>query len=402
MTKVEAKKERIIAIDALRGFALLGILLMNIQSFANIDAGYFNPSVVGNTEGLNKIIWIIIHTLADQKFMTIFSILFGAGIVLFSDNLEKKGINPTAIFYRRTTWLIVFGLIHAYILWHGDILVSYGLSAFVVYWARKWSIKKLLISGFIMLSFMSFSLLVIGLNIDFMTTIELQKLKLDWQPSQEIIDKEIGDFRGGWLKQMLHRSNSSFELQSGIIIVFWRIGGLMVLGMALFKMGILTASRSNKFYIAMAIIGFGLGFAMVLNGVYIAFLNNWDMKHTEFINHGWNYWGSVLVAFAYIALIMLLSKNNAFQKITKILAAVGKTAFSNYILQSLIGTFIFYGSGLGYFAKIDITGQMIIVLFIWVFQVVISNIWLQYFNYGPLEWVWRGLTYAKFQPLRKS
>ncbi len=402
MNKASSKKQRIIAIDALRGFAMLGILLMNIQSFANIDAGYFNPTVVGNTEGINKIIWIIVHTVADQKFMTIFSILFGAGIVLFSENLEKKAADPTPVFYKRTLWLVIFGLIHAYIFWHGDILVSYGLSAFLVYWLRKWSIKNLLITSVIMLSFMSFSLFAIGLSIDYMPANEVQKMELDWRPSPKTIAKEINDFRGGWLKQMPHRSSSSFELQSGIIIVFWRIGGLMVLGMALFKMGVLTAKRSNKFYVIMAIIGLGLGFAMVLNGVYLAFLNNWDMQYTEFLNHGWNYWGSVLLALGYIALIMLLSKNKNWDKITNTLANVGKTAFSNYILQTIIGTFIFYGSGLGYFAKINIVGQMIIVLFIWAFQLIISRLWLKYFNYGLLEWIWRGLTYGKFQTLRKN
>lgn len=401
MTKA-SRKERIIAIDALRGFALLGILLMNIQSFANVDAGYFNPTVVGNTEGLNKIIWIIVHTIADQKFMTIFSILFGAGIVLFSENLERKGINPTPVFYKRTAWLVVFGLIHAYILWQGDILVSYGLSAFIVYWLRKWSVKNLLIASLIMLSFMSFSLFAIGLSIDSMTASEVQSMELDWQPSQATIDKEISDFRGGWLKQMPHRSSSSFELQMGIIIIFWRVGGLMILGMALFKMGILTAKRSNGFYLTMVTIGLGLGFAMVLNGVYIAFLNNWDMQYTEFLNHGWNYWGSVLVALGYIGLIMLLIKNQNLTVITKTLAMVGKTAFSNYILQTLIGTFIFYGSGLGYFAKIDIVGQMIIVLFVWFFQLIVSHLWLKYFNYGLLEWIWRGLTYGKFPTLRTN
>ena len=130
-------KERIIALDFLRGFALLGILLMNIQSFAMPFAAYFNPTAYGDLTGVNRWVWIGSHIVADNKFMTIFSILYGAGIVLITQKLEKKGHGSAGLHYRRTFWLLVIGMAHAYLLWYGDILVTYALAALLVYFFRK-------------------------------------------------------------------------------------------------------------------------------------------------------------------------------------------------------------------------------------------------------------------------
>jgi uncharacterized protein len=139
--------QRIVALDALRGFAILGILIMNIQSFAMIEAAYFNPTAYGDLTGLNKWVWILSHMLADQKFMTIFSMLFGAGIILFTTRAEAKGRSALKLHYRRTFWLLVIGLLHAYLLWTGDILVPYALCALVVVLFRKWSPTMLAIVG---------------------------------------------------------------------------------------------------------------------------------------------------------------------------------------------------------------------------------------------------------------
>ena len=140
-------KERIIALDFLRGFALLGILLMNIQSFAMPFSAYFNPTAFGDLTGINLGVWTFSHIFADSKFMTIFSILYGAGIVLITQKAVEKGNRPGRVHYSRTFWLLIIGLFHAYVFWYGDILVLYAVTAFVAFLFRNLSSRWLLILG---------------------------------------------------------------------------------------------------------------------------------------------------------------------------------------------------------------------------------------------------------------
>src|SRR5262249_19871775 len=138
-----AETERIASIDVLRGFALLGILVMNIQSFAMVGAVYDNPTAYGNLNGANFVVWLLSHLLAEQKFISIFSMLFGAGIVLMWRRAESSGAGPARLHYRLMGWLIVFGLLHAYLLWYGDILYTYGICGLFVYLFRRKSPRTL-------------------------------------------------------------------------------------------------------------------------------------------------------------------------------------------------------------------------------------------------------------------
>src|SRR5438046_2779024 len=138
-----AETERIVPMDVLRGFALLGILVMNIQSFAMVGAVYDNPTAYGDLKGANFLVWLLSHLLADQKFISIFSMLFGAGILLLWQRAEASGGRPARLHYRRMSWLILFGLLHAYLLWYGDILVIYGMCGLFVYLFRRKSPRTL-------------------------------------------------------------------------------------------------------------------------------------------------------------------------------------------------------------------------------------------------------------------
>src|SRR3984957_8816604 len=146
------EKERIVSIDVLRGFALLGILPMNIQYFSMIGAAYWNPTAYGNLTGANYWVWLLSHTLADEKFMTIFSMLFGAGIVLMTSRIEATGKSSGVLHCRRMGWLVLFGLAHAYLLWSGDILVTYGICGLPVYLFRKLRPRTLLVLGLLAVS----------------------------------------------------------------------------------------------------------------------------------------------------------------------------------------------------------------------------------------------------------
>ena len=152
------ESKRIPSLDVMRGFALLGILIMNIQSFSMIYAAYFNPTAYGDLSGVHRWIWILSHLLADQKFMAIFSMLFGAGIILMAGRAEASGRSAKALHFRRMLLLIAFGAMHAYLLWHGDVLVIYGMSGLVVYLFRRRSPRTLLILGIVLLA--SFLLLI--------------------------------------------------------------------------------------------------------------------------------------------------------------------------------------------------------------------------------------------------
>lgn len=399
-----APSERILSIDVLRGFAVLGILIMNIQSFSMIKAAYINPEAYGDLMGINKWIWIVSHFLADEKFMSIFSILFGAGIIMLWQRSVGKGLKAGPIHYRRNFWLLVFGLLHAYLIWYGDILVSYSLCAFLVYVFRKQKPKTLII---ISISFFIIPVLIqlfAGYTLPLWPKADYNDNLQSWLPAADIIQKEIRAMQGSWNMVMEQRFGDAFFMQTFLFFYqsFWRVVSMMLLGMALYKWGILSASRSRKFYSRMFFIGLIVGYAIVAYGIYSNFEAQWTVEYSMFFGTQFNYFGSVGVAMGYIGLIMLISKSDFFKGFKRVLSAVGKMAFTNYILMSVICTLIFYGYGLGYYGEIDRVHQSLIVAGIWLIILSISPIWLKYYKYGPIEWLWRGLTYLRFGSNRKG
>jgi uncharacterized protein len=394
--------ERIVSLDVLRGFAVLGILLINIQSFAMIEAAYLNPLAYGNFEGINKWVWIIGYLFGDMKFMAMFSMLFGAGVILFTERLEKKGIKPLRIHYWRTMWLFLFGLLHAYLLWYADILVIYSLCAVWIVLFRKKKPGTLLVAGLLFLSVASLLYILTGLSMPWWTDADKQALMQGWFPSAEWIQKEIATYRGGWIEQMGMRVDSALRMQIFVFffLFVWRAGGLMLIGMAFFKWGILSLQKSKKFYLKMLTFCLIPGLFVVAWGIKNNLEAGFSMEYSFFLGFQYNYWGSLLVSFGYIALIMFLLKSHFLKALTKSLQAVGRMAFSNYILQTVICTTLFYGHGFGLFGKLERIELLLVVICIWVFQMVISPLWLKHFKYGPLEWLWRSLTYRHFQSFK--
>jgi uncharacterized protein len=400
-----ASSERIQSLDLLRGFAVLGILLMNIQDFSMISAAYFNPTAYGDLNGVNWYVWLFKHLFADMKFMTLFTILFGAGIILFSDRVASKNRRLGGFHYRRTLWLIVFGLAHAYLIWRGDILFGYGVCALFVFLFRKRTPKTLFIVGMTILLIGTAIYLFFGWSVPYWPAEQLATMENNlWQPNAEKVAAEIAAYKGGFIQQMTMRIPNALAIQTSAFFSFlmWRISGLMFIGMALYKWGVLSAQRSNAFYSRLLIIGFGAGLATIAFGVHENMVNNWQLAYSFFYGVLYNYWGSLFVAGAYIGAIMLLAKKVGHSPMLKPLDATGRMAFTNYIMQSLIATFIFYGHGFGYFGAVERWGQLLIVIGIWLFQIVFSVIWLKRFRYGPLEWLWRSLTYWKIQPMKSN
>ena len=397
-----APSERIVALDALRGFAILGILIMNIQSFSFPGAAYINPTAYGSLEGLNGWVWKISHIIADMKFMTIFSMLFGAGIVLLTERVEARGQSPRSIHYSRTMWLIVIGLMHGYLLWYGDILVAYGFCALVVYLFRKVRPGRLMVIGLVLFSIPVFLSLFAGFSMQYWPDESIQQIMKSWKPGAEYINKILQAYRGGWLAQMKPRAQMSFFMETFYFAfeVGWRAGGLMLIGMAFYKWGILTGRRSKTFYTWLIVIGLCVGLPLVITGVIKNFAAGWSLEYSMFIGGQFNYMGSIFISCAYIGILMLVSASERFRSLTGRLAAVGRMAFTNYLMQTVICTTIFYGHGLGLFGHVERMWHPLFILGVWAVQLVWSPLWLAHFRFGPAEWLWRSLTYRKAQPMR--
>jgi len=400
---VEAK-QRISSLDVTRGFALLGILVMNIQSFSMVSSAYLNPTAYGDLTGVNWWVWLIGHLLTDQKMYGIFSMLFGAGIVLMMSRAEARGAGA-GLHYRRMGWLILFGLLHAHLLWYGDILYTYGVCGLVVYLFRRKSPRTLVVLAALFFTIGSAIMYFSGWSMRFWPPEQITSFARDnWLPNIETVQREVAAYRGSWSAQMSYRFREAAFFETGLLLLEtgWKSIGNMLLGMALFKVGILAGQRSRDVYAKMALAGFLLGLPMVGFGVWRNVSAAWNVRYSFFFGTQYNYWGAIIVDIGWIGVLMLFCTSSGLTRAKAALSAVGRTAFSNYILQTLIGTTLFYGHGFGLFGDVSRVYQILIVVAIWMVQLFISPLWLRYFAFGPLEWLWRSLTYWRRMPLKNG
>jgi len=394
-----ALQSRLLNIDIIRGIALLGILLMNIQAFSMNFSAYSNPTSFGDLNGINFYVYYFSHLFADQKFMTIFSILFGVGIVLMAENIEKKGGNPSKVHYKRMLILAVFGLLHAYLLWFGDILFPYALAGMITYTARKKPVKFLFMTAFLSIGFCSVVMFLTSFAIPLMEEADIQNLLAVWAPTQEMIDKDILVNQASWLGQMEHRNFMASKMQTNVLFYMFRIVGLMMIGMALFKLDFFGERFSNKRLTISAVIAFALGLVLIITGNQANFDSGWGLD-SMMSGIQSNYWGSILMAYSYMSLLIVFCRSSALMKLKGLLANVGKMALTNYLSHTLICGFIFYGWGLGFYGSFERSDMLLVVIGIWIFQLFFSNFWMSHFRFGPFEWLWRSMTYGKFQPLK--
>ncbi|MHC4698466.1 MAG: DUF418 domain-containing protein [Planctomycetota bacterium] len=395
--------ERIVSVDVLRGFAVLGILVMNIQAFSMPGSAYVNPTSFGDLGGGNFVVWLVSHVLADAKFMTIFSMLFGAGIVLMTSRCEATGRRSAGVHYRRMGVLLAVALVHGYLLWYGDVLYTYAMCGFVVYLFRKWRPTRLLLVGGVVLVIGSGISILLGMTMPYWPAEVVQDIQNEWShPTREVIAEDLAAYRGSWLEQMQHRAPSTLFFQTGLFLMdfCWRAGGLMLVGMGLFKWGVFSAARASRTYWVFVALAALVGIPVIVFGARRNFAADWDIYYSFFLGGQFNYWASLLVSLGWVGLVMLACKHDVLRFLRRLLASAGQMAFTNYLMQTVICTTIFYGHGLGYYGKIERTGQILIVFAVCVLQLVISEIWLRHFRFGPAEWLWRSLTYMKSQPMR--
>ena len=390
--KSKSLNNRIHSLDLLRGFAVLGILIMNITNFSHINIAYMNPTIGAGLEGYNQYFHSFNYIFADTRFMSIFSILFGAGVVLFTRNAEIKGKSAGVLHYKRMFWLLLFGLVHAYFIWAGDILVTYAICGYLIFFLRKKLIRTLLI--------MSIILFIIPLTFNFMTYYgmtmdELESTFAFFHPTSEQIATEIKIMQGSFLEQMPIRLENAIGFQTLVFLIetFWRTTSLMLLGMILYRKGILSADKSVKYYKNMMLTGFGIGLIISIIGLNQAYDSEWLGAYVMNIGANYKFVSGLFMAIGYIGFVLWCYKIGIFKKLQERLQATGRMAFTNYIGMSVICTLIFNGHGLGLYGTLDRLQQFLVVVAIWVLILIVSPLVLKKYRFGPLEWLWRKLTY---------
>ena len=383
---------RIHSLDLIRGFAVLGILIMNITNFSHVNVAYMNPTIGAGLEGYNQYFHAFNYIFADTRFMSIFSILFGAGVVLFTNNAESKGKRAGVLHFKRMFWLLFFGFVHAYLIWEGDILVTYAICGCLIYMLRKKTIRSLLIIAVILFAVpITFNLMTYyGLTMD-----ELESTFAFFHPSNEQIATEIKIMQSSFIEQMPVRLENAIEFQTFVFLIetFWRTTSLMLLGMILYRKGVLSADKSLSYYNKMILIGFGIGLIVSLTGLNQSYDSEWSGTYVMSIGANYKIISGLFMAIGYIGLVIWCFKKGIFKKLQNRLQATGRMAFTNYIGMSIICTLIFNGHGLGLYGTLDRLQQFLIVVAIWVLILIVSPLVLKKYRFGPLERLWRKLTY---------
>ena len=417
--------DRIESLDVLRGFALLGILLLNIIGFGLVSAAFIDPGIyIKPYEGIDFLVWALIELTSEGTMRTLFSILFGAGVVLFVSGSQAKS---GWLHYRRTFWLLLFGLCDLYVLlWYGDILITYALGAAILWLIRNWSPKRLMLLAAFLLVLGTLQSLVFKSGLE-MTREAAEKVELAERTGQEI-DPQSLEIADNWFEfkrtsllnseqiqmEIDERSASywsAFEhnLVKANEAIFFTIPALflldalmmMVVGMALYKLGVLELKREAGFYLKMMCVGLTVGLLINAYEIWVCVRSGMDVLETNPYMRPTYHAGRLALGLGYLGAILYVIQVGWLQSIRVRLAAVGRMALTNYLMQSLFGLLVFSGAGLGLVGQLSWSQIYLVVVAIWVFQLILSPWWLSRFYFGPVEWLWRLLTYLKLPVMRR-
>lgn len=426
-----SQSERLVILDSLRGIAILGILLMNIPGFGFAEIIATDPTILNET-GINYKTWYFIEWTLEGTQRALFSMLFGAGMILFISRQEKKvaGVMPAEYFFRRQLWLLVFGLFNGFVLlWFWDILFHYAIAGMILFAFRRMAPKGLLIGAGICLllstAFDNVSLYDRKLTIakgERVARIDTMKTKLTDQQTADLaamngfkesstreaklkkVEKENKAVLGSYGVLFDHQTDKTVrvEMKYGYYGI-WDILLFMLVGIAFYKNGWLLGKAPTWIYWMMFIVGAGAGLLISwsrLQSIIDSGFNYFD--YTKNISITYYEASRAFRSIGFFGLVMLLYKSGWFKWLFEILRPVGQMAFTNYLLQSLIGAIYFYGIGFGNFSKLERHELYYYAGAVWIFQIILSHIWLRQFRFGPFEWLWRTLTYWKLQPFRKN
>lgn len=416
-------RERITALDAVRGFALLGILLMNIVAFGLYYEAYDNPTSAGGATGANLWTWFVLHVLAEGKMRCLFSLVFGASVMLLTSRLDHR-LEGADLYYRRTLWLMAFGIVHSYLLWQGEILFPYALSGLVLYPFRKMPARGLVAVAAAMVIYGAGFYVVEGLlKRDRIEAGKVAEAKVkagetltadekdalhEWEsmvkernPTPEALAADAAEWRGSILQVVRARSAVVWGWVSIPFYHPWNLDilSMMLLGMAFMKLGILTAQRSDGFYLRMALAGYLVGLPVNLWRGWTIIQSNFDPVVQSYAGGLYDV-GRLSMACGHLGLVLWICRRSLFAPLVERLGAVGQMALTNYVMHSVVCAFLFTGYGFSLYGSLERYQLYYVVVAIWLVQLVVSPIWLKHFRFGPMEWCWRSLTYWRRQPMR--
>jgi uncharacterized protein len=363
--------------------------------------------------------------LFEGKMRAIFSMLFGASVILFTSGKEggSSSAGVADLYYRRTLWLICFGIVHAYCLWPGDILFSYGVIGLILYPIRNVAPQRLIVAGLLSLAILSAKDFHHGLQLRDLRnralgavaatggepSPDLLEAQRRWdeevrnvKPTPEDVALMVRSRRAGYWSQFPTRAALAREFESVQLYDrdYWDVLGMMLIGMGLFKVGFFSARRAHREYAAAAAIGYGPGLPLAVYFITQNIASDFDPALRALLSGGHQF-VRLSVAIGHVALLALICQSGTFRWLTSRLAAIGQTALSNYILDSAICAFVFYGYGLSLYGSMERSQYYLVMLAIWAFQLIKSRIWLNHFRFGPLEWLWGSLTCWSRQPMTR-
>jgi uncharacterized protein len=396
------EQSRIKSLDVVRGWALLGILAVNAIFFAAPFQTAQNPLLepVALTDETTWS-WYFMHVFFEFKMITLFSMLFGVSIFLVGG--ERSDKDRGKVLHRRLAWLALFGLLHGALLWYGDILLHYALCGFIVMLARSLSARTLFITGAAIFT------LITALGGAFTAMMQmappeaLEPMRAQmWSPPAAEIQETIAAYQAGALSSLQANFEVWYEFVWFMIFFMPRTIGLMMVGMGLYKWGFFSGAAKASTYWVVALIG-AVALALVAWQAQINAARDFDFLHMMSAGNFANTALSPFISLLYASLLILLVKAGAVRFFTNALAAVGRMAFTNYLMQTIIMTTIFYGGrGFGLFGEVDRVGLWGIVVAVWAAQLIWSPLWLSRFSMGPFEWVWRSLSYARPVSMAKA
>lgn len=420
--------DRIGMLDTIRGVAVLGILMMNITGFG-LPYAYDNPTVWGLESSADLAVWRIMSLLFEGTMRGLFTVLFGASALLFLARhaAGAADLRPADLYFRRTLWLIVFGLINGYVLlWSGDVLLYYGIAGLLLFVFRDLAPRQLLLLAAALMLLQT--MITVSEWNDYreaqslaetasarraaglpMTDGDQEALDAfevfqnEMRPARENLEGSVANVRASYASAFKVLRGDTWYMQS---VFFFRHGlveclGMMLLGMALLKLGVLSGGVSTRVYLAMMLIGYAIGLTVniaELRQVEAAQFAPDTMLRT-FVTYDL---GRIPMTLGHVGALALLCRAGWFASASRVLAAVGQMALTNYLTQSLFCLFIFTGAGLAWYGQLARHELYYVVLAIWIVQLAWSPLWLRQFRYGPTEWLWRSLTYWRWQPLRRT
>ncbi|MBG9589639.1 DUF418 domain-containing protein [Cytobacillus firmus] len=378
------EKDRIISLDIMRGFAILGIFLVNMLSFHSPYL-YIDPFEWWDSPA-DKGAYAFIDIFVQASFYPLFSMLFGYGLVILRERAVAKGLGFGGMAARRFSLLLLIGIIHAFLIWHGDILINYAIFGFIFLLFVKMSGKNMLLTGILL--YIIPNLLFVLLLFATVLFVPPEDLSIY---DQEAALASLQAYQNGSFSEIASQRIqdwSSVNNLASLPIMLASIFPLFLIGGGAAKLRWLEEPVKNRAFL-MKIMLISLAAGLLFKLLPYITVSNLGLDYMQDI------FGGPLLAIAYGLGIAVMINNSHGPRFLLPLSYVGKMSLSNYLFQSIISTFIFYSYGLGFYGKVSAFWGTLLVMVIFAFQIIISRFWIARYYHGPVEWLWRSFTYLK-------